>query len=519
MSIENMKRLGLFAAMAALLAFAGCTKDKSFFMRVSTEDYQGAGKAYIAQSGSSYYACWENGDAIRITTSENVDITSSISVSHSGGRTTCSVSSDQFNTPAAGTTVRAGYPATMFGSGVNCSSATSIDLPATSTYTTVSGNQKLNAPMVASLTKTQNEDELKFVNLCALLKVHLLASVDAATVDSVKVERFASDGSTPKQMSGAATLSFSGHTPSLALSGTASNNSVTLVLGDNAIALTSSTSADVYIPIPPLERGDKICVSVHNALHTDDMSDDDGWFEISYPVSTALPGNVIAPITAKPIDEASIYTFYNYLQNTASGSYIDLGVKPTIGSKMEMKFVINDNLNAQHYYSGARHTDGLYFSLTKIPSQSRFALAYLSSHDDNVFFTSAINNVTTGTKYRLTSEIKQDNSNLCYASGTFERLNFTTEATEAIETGDTPNHRTPVSESSLTNIFVFASGTSNTTSAGLRLYSYNISQNGTMVHNFVPATKVENNITLYGVYDKVTRQFIQGTGSFTVGND
>ena len=516
-----MKRIGLFAALAAMLVLVGCSKDKSFYMLVSTENYHSSNKAYI---NNNNYACWENGDDIRITIpNRSVNNTEAITVSHAGGQTTCSVSGE-LTTPESGDTVRAGYPASMFGSGVNSgstSSTTSITMPATYTYSTTSGNQKLEAPMVASLTYGTNENNLKFKNICALLKVHLTATANAATVDYVEVKRYGSDNTTPKQMSGTATLTYNGHEPTLTMSGTASadNNSVRLNMGTNAIALNSTTSADVYIPIPPLDNGDRIEIIVHNALHS---GNGDGCTTKQCHVThqNGVPGNLIIPIEATPIDEASDYTFYDYLQNNGNASIClhesngQTPLRPDNQSKMEITFkILSNHVTGSQYYSGSR--DGangtINFSISGSTNDTYFRSSFLGSSVASTMQRAA------GTKYRHSIEIMHDNDGY-YGYVTFSKLDGNNNVTE-IETARTSSNANGFT-STAAPVYVFGYNTSNK-NQGMQLYSYRIWKdvNGTqtLVHNFVPA---KNSSDAIGLYDMVGNSFISvSSDHFSVYND
>ena len=504
-----MKKTRILALIAAAVLLAGCEKEKHFSMPVSTEDYRGAGKAYI----NNRYACWKDGDLIKLSVAEVANYDGSIAISYSGGNTQCEVSAPGLTTPpASGSTIYAGYPRSMFSSEVT--SSTSVTMPNSYTYDLENGYQKLDAPMVASVVKTSGRDSLKFVNLCAMLKVHLTTSTDAALINKIQVVKGANGVSGAKGLSGAATVSITPSTSNApcvcsmtmqdALSG--SNNTITLNLGNNAISIRNGHPADVYIPIPPLESGTAIKIRVHNALTS-------SWVEdAGRPVNNAVPGNVIATINAPEITESSPYTFYDYIANTAT-SPIDLGVTPDNTCKMEIEFSVA-NASVQHNITGSTSADRrtLYYAITGGSGTSNWGVSFMNTSNNNV---AVIANVrASNVKNRITTEIKASTSSpgSYYAEITY--MNMATGAIVSAQTGAVSGGIAGAS-----SVYVFGTHASVSEPAGMKLYAYRIWKSGNLVHNFVPAKRRSDDHI--GLYDKVGNTFkdVNSTSSFALGNN
>lgn len=516
-----MKKTKILAMIAAILLLAACEKEKTNFLYVSAENYRGAGKAYI----NNQYACWENGDLIRLSIGDT-NYAGSIAIDHSGGTTNCTASATDFN-PQTGEIIYAGYPRSLFSS-VSCT--TNITMPSTYTYTLTNGYQKLEAPMVAAMRKNGATDSLKFVNLCAMLKVHLTTSTSAASIDTIQVIKSADTAHGVKGLTGRATVyttystSNDPCTSTLAMQDalTNDNNTITLNLGKNAISISSGRPADVYIPIPPLEKGTAIKIRVHNAL-TGNWTEDNG-----HPVSTALPGNVIATINAPEITESSAYTFYDYIENTGN-AYIDLGVPPDYGQKMEITFMVRSGISNSQYYAGAREGSAgslIHYGLVCSSGNNYFTACFLSQDavQDPVNYVTTNGSMTRqdGVIYRQTMEIKETSTAGHYRGvATFEQLDASFN-TVSIVTGSTTADRLSSSNelAGAPTIKVFAVGQSYQES--MCMYSYRIwDASGTLIHNYTPASKVVSGNTVYGVYDKVTHNFKEqsgGNGSFSCAN-
>ena len=149
-------------ALVALMA-ASCQKEELGRVLTATiEQYEhnGNAKAYI---NNDNYACWENNDRVKIN--GNVY---PISISEGEHNYTASI---QGSEALVGKTLLAFYPASQV-SNLTANGGT-VTLPHIQNYETTTVNgvtyQKINNPMAAYC--PEGSDDLKFHNLCALLKV------------------------------------------------------------------------------------------------------------------------------------------------------------------------------------------------------------------------------------------------------------------------------------------------------------------------------------------------------------
>ena len=159
-----MKRTLLLAltVLATLLATSCQKEDLGRILTATIEQYEHSGnaKAYI---NNDYYACWENNDIVNINGDDYP-----ISISEGEHNYTASI---QGTEDLVRQTLLAFYPASQV-SNLTASGGT-VTLPHIQNYETTTVNgvtyQKINNPMAAYC--PEGSDDLKFHNLCALLKV------------------------------------------------------------------------------------------------------------------------------------------------------------------------------------------------------------------------------------------------------------------------------------------------------------------------------------------------------------
>ena len=228
------------AALAALMA-ASCQKEETGRILTATfEQYDHNSKAYI---NDEYYACWENGDAVSIN----------------GNRSTIDIENTTA-TIAAPTSdnLMAFYPA----DGVTDLTSTggTVTLQHTQTYSENSnGRQVIDNPMAAYCPEGSNE--LRFRNLCALLKVTI--QVNAPTsVKGIQVK-----GIDNQMLWGEAQLMLNNQNQPMLTSFTNGSNSVMLNF-TTAVAITGSKSFYIVVPAKSDFENLTIAVLTTNGAHS-----------------------------------------------------------------------------------------------------------------------------------------------------------------------------------------------------------------------------------------------------------
>ena len=516
--------------MAASLMFVGCTKDMVTSMSslpITAESYAGDNsKAYI----SGLKAAWENGDQLRLTKVGVDNYDASISISYPSGTPSASAEATGFST-AKDEVIMAGYPLSLFsGKTIDATSTgTIIELPKVYTYSS-EGNQKITAPMIGKVTIQEfdadqpNPNVLKMCNMCTLLKIKLdppAAGHGAFTVDSIAVENVTSGG-TP--LCGNAKIVLTDADTSLTMQDawSTSNNKVFLVFPEGDEVAINGTQY-FYIPVPPLAASQTLRVHIHNSISNN-------WFRKEITTAQAVPGNAIATIPG-PVtnDDDAAYTFYSYIENNNKNSYFNLGVNPDNTMKLQMEFMVVNHMDTSQYYSGARTgsstTSPLWygFSASRTDNKFRGYFCCTNSSSSSQYVTSGSIIREQDVKYRHTLEIKDSGSYRYYGEVKFERFDPITGAitTHTASTRAYPGGIDGLAADkgvSVSPICIYALGASggNKQPQGMRLYAYRIWSNGTLIHNFVPAM---NGSSQVGMYDMKTKSFVQGVGSFSVGND
>lgn len=493
------KNFFILCVVAVIIAMASCQKDElskaSNTLYLENVPYNTNGKAYI----DNRYACWENGDQVRLTVISGNSYDGSVSISSPNGVPVATVTAGEgFSHTPGHADIYAAYPKSLFNN-KTLGTSTSFKYPASYTYSvSESNNQKIESPMVASVTTVDEKDYLTFVNLCTLLKVEVPAPTNGAfVINEIQVV------SDRVNLSGPATVNFS-------------TKEATLPSEGNTISLNFSRSVSLnatksfYIPIPPISSGTKLTIKINNALNGEVAS------RVIY-ANRAIPANSVANVevsTAEMNQAAySRYHFYNYITNYKNGAIIsgfepiDLGVTPDNNSEMEITFSPIVTTGSQ-YYSGARVIgNSADFSISGFTNDSYFVCGF--GGGNNAVFSNPMTREA-GQKYKHTLKIVSAGSNNYYAAVTFKNI-----TTGAEYTRNTPSISGGISTSA--HVYVFGYNSQNR-NPGMKLYSYNITINNVLAHNFVPAIDTEEGNKV-GVYDMVEERFIPLEVGFEVGND
>ena len=170
-----MKRLFLrsFVAFAILFAATSCQKEEDMgrVITATMERYESATKAYINDQN---YACWENDDLVSINGTQ-----CTLTVASGSQSATLSVPSGMEDQD-----LLACYPASIVGN--HSATGGTVTLPPFQVYkVNGDGRQIIDNPMAAYC--PADGSELKFRNLCALLKV-TLPQTDGAVVKYISVK-------------------------------------------------------------------------------------------------------------------------------------------------------------------------------------------------------------------------------------------------------------------------------------------------------------------------------------------
>lgn len=488
----NMKKIFKFLpiALMGMLILAGCKKDGFVTFRATTQPYDAVGKMYIEDN----YSCWENGDQVKINSST---VTATVNTSSSGSYVELSGVAQAENYHAI-------YPASACAGTFGPSA--SITLPSVQTYRMENGHQVLTAPM-AAMAYDRDEDGsrvLRFQNLCLILKVHLEQKNNI--IKAIKIVD--STGTVP--LSGTGTVSFSGTPAVPSLTMTSSNYEVTLNMA-SGVNLNVSGGTDFYIAVPTLATGKTLWI------HTKDMLNQTR--KLAVTTHQQLHSNTIVRVDGPSQVNNDSYDFYDYIQSEGSG-YIDLGVKPAVGAKMELTFSLTSTAAAEasQYLCGSRATDAnntQWFTLTGSNSSVNEGF-YATLCGTNVRNTVADGGWArvAGKKYRESVEAVMGATNV-EGIAIFENLTDGYSKTRRIVTS-----RTDIPDG-VPNVFVFALKAGQL-HPGMRCYGFTYSQGGTVLHDFVPCQEKTGSRRV-GVYDMKTGEFIPptqtGATPFTVGND
>ena len=493
----------LSTLFVCVLLFVGCEKDKTLTLVGTTQSYKGVGKAYL----NNNYACWANGDAVKINGNVVTAEVGSTTIPRTGGAGTYVKFSgvDKDN----GGNYYAIYPASIhtdgsepFGPG-----HFGITLPSSITYSKTNGVQTLIAPMAA---KADEDLEMEFVNLCALLKIQFHRVSNLARYLVVT-----STGGSASSLSGTSTVSYTGLVPSLgAVSG---SPTVTLDFGEGGVSL--STDSIFYVPVPAAALGSGATLRVT-------LVDVEGnYYYKDVTVSTAaITANMVVGFYGPTVNASDTYTFYEYIQSHADGSgrgsgYFQLtGIKPTYNSVLELTFEVN-NASGTHYLAGSRGTGGgsgtQWFALGGPNNKNYFQARYCDNvaicpNEENGGWDREAN-----VKYRTTMEVMTNDGGVThYGHVTFQ--NLATGGTKYVNTDPT----SMAIPDDAGDILLFALTTTNV-HAGMKCYSFKVWEGGTLVANFIPCRKKIDNAPTYqyGMYNTVgegANKFVQAVSYGTV---
>ena len=233
-----MKKTFLLAvtALATFLA-ASCQKEElGRILTATIEQYEHNGKAYI---NDNYYACWESDDYVRIN-----GMSHRINVSPGNDH---NYSATIEGTAGLGGNLLAFYPADRINFDMN-----TVTLPHLQTYeeTTVNGvtRQKIKNPMAAYC--NASSDELRFRNLCALLKVTLNTT---ERVRAIQVK-----GNDKQMLCGVAPLKLNSQNLPVLGEFTHGSNSVTLYIPEDV----TPSSNTFYIVVPSNSAFTQLTIAV-----------------------------------------------------------------------------------------------------------------------------------------------------------------------------------------------------------------------------------------------------------------
>ena len=229
-----MKKTFLLAvtALAALLAVSCQKEEMGRVLTATIEQYEhdGDSKAYI---NSDFYACWENNDQVQINNTRcTVSITEGNEHNYSA--------TIQGRIPT-GQDLLAFYPADQV-TNLTATGGT-VTLPYIQTYNERNGHQVINNPMAAYCPAGSNE--LKFRNLCALLKV----TVKAPDNEGLQVKTIQVRGDDDQMLWGKAPLKL--NYQGLPMLGKMTDGSAFVRLNfDTPVEISAGCSKSFYIVVP-----------------------------------------------------------------------------------------------------------------------------------------------------------------------------------------------------------------------------------------------------------------------------
>ncbi len=224
-----MKKTFLLAIAAlGTIMVTSCQKEEvGRILTATIEQYEHNAKAYI---NSDNYACWEDGDFVKIN---NTQCTIRFENGTQGAANTAIIDGSDRLT---GQDLLAFYPANIV-HGMSSTGGT-VKLPHIQTYhENANGYQVIDNPMAACCPAEDNE--LKFRNLCALLKVTLQGNT---SVKAIQVK-----GIDDQMLWGEAQLRLNSQGLPMLEEFTGGSNSVVLNFGD-AVAIDGSKSFYIVMP-------------------------------------------------------------------------------------------------------------------------------------------------------------------------------------------------------------------------------------------------------------------------------
>lgn len=210
--------------------------------------------------------------------------------------------------------------------------------------------------------------------------------------------------------------------------------------------------------------------------------------------------NGLTGVQAPNANLPSGYTQLNYIQSTGT-QWIDTGFKFT-GSTVRYDFVYNvpTAMNGKSLFGASDNNanwSGVEYFYGSGANSSNYSLTYIGS-------SGSLNQKanTPGTTYSYSLFIDRDNRTYqLQKAGSSYSGSFSGTVTNSVNIG----------------IFAQNMGTSVTQYSSYKNYGFKITQDGTLVHNFVPA---KNSSNVLGMYDTVGGTFKtnSGSGTFVAGN-
>ena len=504
-----MKRGLIFISLATIVLLgtivSSCSKedldtDTSTVkgLRLATENYNNGAKAYL---NDNHVACWESGDSVEFShTPTSGSVTNhaaavNIQYDNSNPVVTASVSDGTFN-PTDGS-VYGGYPRSMFSSGVGESNP--ITMPASYDYVTTNGHQKLECPMIGYCEISGENSVITFKNVCTLIKLTIgsTSSEHPSVIGGITVM-----ASGDNHLSGSHRLTYQNGTPALQYYGdnAEADRSLSINFGGNAVSLAAGETKTIYIPIPQVSQGCTLTFKVHDNLADKDTTK-------SIRVANGLNPNTYCSLNYGDISSPSAYTFYNYIENLGNNNPIDLNIKPTSDSKIEVTFSCSD-ISAAHRITGSSKLDGTkqnhYFAITGGAGTQNWGVSFMNITNNSSGRVATVSGMREANrKVSITTEVLQGNSSGSYYA------HITGESNGTITTSNT-DAVSGINWNEFPEIYVFGASESITEPAGMKLYTYRIWTSGSLRYNFVPAKKhIEaDNTDSIGVYDMVGKKFI-----------
>ena len=240
--------LGLFTILFSL---ASCQKEQGRII-ATIAHYQGDEKVYM--SGNS--AFWnisndQTDDQIWVNNGTTAGSYPLQGINNDGNYYEIVMGSTQNEN----TVLNALYPASVIAQNASLNNnQIRIKLPSEQTYTVVGGKQVINAPMAAQATvNARHGAELKFSNLCSLLKVKVHPNVYVISITVSQAP--ASEGETNPPLAGTGTVTFAESGSSLTMDAGGST-SVTLTVN------ASREDGEFYVVIPPYAQSTKLVVTI-----------------------------------------------------------------------------------------------------------------------------------------------------------------------------------------------------------------------------------------------------------------
>lgn len=456
-------------------------------------------KAYVDIQGDYRYACWSNGDLVKINSQP-----CSVSVSTPSSNTQQAVISG-VNPSESG--YYAFYPNNSNYISESCDETFTITLPDTLYYSENLQKQVLMAPMAA---KADGDGVLKFYNLCTLLEVVIPES--HAILKSIIVK------SPSRYLAGPTSVSFSGNIPSLGAfvdDDNLSSQKVTMSFGSG---LNVTSGKTVYIPVPAIGEGETLTIKLVNT--------ENAFSQVQVVASRPVGANCIASIRTPQVPGLSGYETRAWIESRQSG-YIDLGVKPKVGAKFELRFslISGDGVDQSQYLCGSRGPNYEPGSTTKLFQW----FTMTGSYTDTAFYATLCGKQVKNRAYRRqlghiyvqSMEALEDRTNGIYGRAVFKDE---TSGLQNVMITDYYTDGVIPTGTSINNVILFGI-TPNNLHFGMRCYGFKYYENDRLIHDYVPCVRGSDRAV--GMYDIIESIFIEpnistrpvGAPSFTVSTN